>query len=70
MPGFSTTELIAGFLFGSVGFVAFIYGKRMHLWKPMFTGLGLMAYPYFVADPVALFGIGAVLTGSLFVFRD
>lgn len=70
MPGFSTAELFAGLVFGSAGFVAFIYGKRMSLWKPMFTGIALMAYPYFVADPVALFGIGVVLTASLFLFRD
>ena len=70
MPGFSTAEILAGFIFGSAGFVAFIYGKRQHLWKPMLVGLALMAYPYFVADPIALVAIGVALTASLFLFRD
>ena len=32
MPSFGSTQLIGGFLFGSVGFIAFIYGKRMKVW--------------------------------------
>src|SRR5437763_14822073 len=48
MPVFSGANLIGGLLFGSIGFVAFVYGKRMHVWQPMFLGLALMAYPSFV----------------------
>lgn len=70
MPEFTIAELVAGLLFGSIGFVAFAYGKRRALWRPMFTGLALMAYPYFASGTVALFGIGAALTGSLFIFRE
>jgi hypothetical protein len=70
MPVFSGANLIGGLLFGSIGFVAFIYGKRMHVWKPMFLGLVLMAYPYFVTNNIALFAIGAVATAALFLFRD
>ncbi len=70
MPSFSGAEIIANLLFGSVGFVAFVYGKRMHIWKPMFIGLALMVYTYFVQSPILLYGIGTVLTAGLFVFRD
>ena len=70
MPVFSSANLVGGLLFGSIGFVAFIYGKRMHVWKPMFLGLALMAYPYFVENEVVLFGVGAVGTAILFIFRD
>jgi glucose uptake protein GlcU len=70
MPVFSGMNLIGGLLFGSIGFVAFIYGKRMQIWKPMFLGLALMAYPYFVSNDIALFAIGAVGTAALFLFRD
>jgi len=69
MLQFSLAELIAGLLFGSIGLVAFLYGKRQAVWRPMFTGLALMVYPYFVADTFALWGIGAALTASLLVFR-
>lgn len=70
VPVFSGANLIGGLLFGSIGFVAFIYGKRTHVWKPMFLGLALMVYPYFVENDIALFGIGVVGTAALFLFRD
>ncbi len=70
MPTLTASAIIPGFLFGSIGFVAFVYGKRMHAWKPMFLGLGLMAYTYFVSDALIVYGIGAVLTAALFFFRD
>ena len=63
---FSSANLFAGLLFSSVGFVGFVYGKRMSLWGPMFIGLGLMAYPYFIADTAFLCGIG--LAGSALLF--
>lgn len=65
----SAASLIAGFIFGSIGFVAFVYGKRMNLWKPMFCGIVLMVYPYFVADTLALFAIGGIGTLALFFLR-
>ncbi|MEP6710002.1 MAG: hypothetical protein ABJB32_07700 [Verrucomicrobiota bacterium] len=58
--------MIGDFVFGSIGFVAFIYGKRMSLWKIMLCGLALMIFPYFIADTVifmrsAHFGTAALL---------
>jgi hypothetical protein len=70
VPVFSGANLIGGLIFGSIGFVAFIYGKRMHVWRPMFLGIGLMAYPYFVENDIALFAIGAIGTAALFLLRD
>jgi hypothetical protein len=70
MPSFTGAVIAANLLFGSIGFVAFIYGKRMHFWKPMLIGLTLMAYTYFVENTILLFGIGTVLTISLFLWRD
>jgi hypothetical protein len=70
MPLFGGANLIGGLLFGSIGFVAFIYGKRMHVWKPIFLGLALMAYPYFVENDIVLFSIGVCGTAALFLFRN
>jgi hypothetical protein len=70
MPVLNGANLIGGLLFGSIGFVAFIYGKRMHIWRPMFLGLALMTYPYFVENNITLFVIGAVGTATLFLFRN
>jgi hypothetical protein len=67
MPVLSASNLLAGLLFGSIGFVGFIYGKRMSHWKPMFLGLALMAYPYFVENPTTLFGLGLAGTVALFL---
>ena len=69
MPFLSAPNLLAGLLFSSIGFVGFIYGKRMSLWKPMFLGIALMAYPYFVEDTIVLCVIGLLGTGALFLLR-
>jgi hypothetical protein len=63
-------NMIGGLIFGSIGFVAFIYGKRMSLWKPMLCGIALMVYPYFIADTAIMLAIGALGTGALFFLRD
>lgn len=42
MFNLSAANLIGGFVFGSIGFVAFIYGKRINIWKPMLLGIALM----------------------------
>ncbi|MGH8048532.1 MAG: hypothetical protein ACREKL_14930 [Chthoniobacterales bacterium] len=63
-------NLLAGFIFGAVGLAAFIYGKKMALWKTMGIGIVLMIYPYFTANAWATTIIGALLTAALFVFRD
>ena len=70
MPEFSTPNLLAGLLFGSIGFVGFIYGKRMRRLRAMMIGLALMAYPYFVENTLALFGIGVAGTAALFLLGD
>jgi hypothetical protein len=67
---FSAANLIGGLVFGSIGFVAFVYGKRMSLWKPMFLGLGLMIYPYFVSDDKIMIAIGIVGSAALFFVRE
>ena len=69
MFDFSPANLIAGLLFGSIGFIAFVYGKRMNLWKPMFCGIALMIYPYFVSNVLLIWLIGSVGTALLFFLR-
>ncbi len=49
---------------------AFIYGKKSGSLKPVIIGIALMAYPYFVESSGLIFLIGALLTASLFLFRD
>ena len=63
----STANILASVIFGSIGFAAFIYGKKQSSFKALVIGIILMVYPYFVQNPIALFAIGGVLTVALFV---
>jgi hypothetical protein len=66
----SGANLIGGLLFGAIGFVAFIYGKRMNLWKLMLCGLVLMIFPYFVSDTGMLYLVGTLGTAALLFLRS
>jgi hypothetical protein len=75
MEGFDPGELLAGFslftillalLFGVVGFAAFRYGRKNSEPRPLFIGIALMAYGYFVTNPWVSLAIGTVLTLALF----
>jgi hypothetical protein len=61
--------LFGSLLFGAIGLAAFIYGKRMVLYKPMVFGIVLMAYPYLVAQTWLLCAVGCALCLGLFLFR-
>lgn len=70
MFGLSAANLVGNLLFGSIGFVAFIYGKRMNFWKVMLCGLAMMAVPYFIDDTTIMYVFGAVATAALFFLRE
>jgi len=63
-------NLFGQIVFGAIGMAAFVYGRKQSAPKPVIIGVALMAYPFFIAQTWLLFLIGALLTGSLFVFRD
>ena len=63
------SALLGSLLFGAVGFVAFMYGKKMALWKPMVFGGALMVYPYFVPQTWLIYAIGCALCLGLYIFR-
>jgi hypothetical protein len=68
MPDAFTADCIGGLVFSGLGFVAFTYGKRMHVWTPMICGLGLMLLPLFLAD-LALLITSLMLGAAAIVFR-
>ena len=70
MVDFTIANLVGWTLFGAIGFVAFMYGKRQSAIKAMLLGLTLMAYPYFVSNTLAMYLVGVALTAALFIFRD
>ena len=64
------TNLFGALVFGSIGLVAFMIGKKRARFKMMITGIILMGYPYFIWNTIALYALGGLLTASLFVFKD
>ena len=62
--------LIAGLIFGTIGFLAFRHGKRQTLFMPMLIGIVLMVYPYFVSQTWLLYAVGCGLCAALFIFRE
>jgi len=62
-------NIIGGILFGGIGFVALVYGKKQGNLKAMIFGALLLIYPYFVTDSILLYSIGIVLTIILLFFR-
>ncbi len=69
LGGFSPASIAVAILFGLVGLAAFRYGKKNGEPKPLFLGIALMAYGYFVTNVWLSLGIGALLTLSLFFPR-
>ncbi len=59
---FSASQIVAGILFGIIGGYILRSGKRNTNFSHLFIGIGLMAYPYFVSNTVAMWGIGIGLT--------
>ncbi|VAW80905.1 hypothetical protein MNBD_GAMMA13-1680 [hydrothermal vent metagenome] len=53
--------IIWGMLFGAIGLGFFVYGKKQKAVVPLFTGIALFVFPYFVSDVYMLVAIGAGL---------
>jgi len=69
LSGLSPASIAVAVFFSLVGFAAFRYGKKNSEPKPLFLGIALMAYGYFVSNVWISIGIGALLTLSLFFPR-
>ena len=63
----SPGSLLASLLVSTIGMGLFLYGKKQTRGPQLLVGLFLMAYPYFVPNPVAMLGIGAGALGLLTV---
>ena len=67
---FSAANLIGGFIFSGIGFIAFTYGKKMSNFKSMALGFALLIYPYFISSTVIMYIVGLLLCFVLYVFKD
>lgn len=67
---FQPYNLLAGFIFGTIGWGALRYGRSLELWKPCVIGVVLMVYPYFFSNPWLLWGTGIGLLILLWFHHD
>jgi len=56
-----TSSLLWELLFSSIGLGYFIYGRKQRHMLALATGVGLMIYPYFMPNLVALVVVGLIL---------
>ena len=65
----NTSLLLWSLLFSSIGLGFFVYGKKQKAVVPLFCGLGLMIYPYFVSNTILLVAIGVALMALPYFVR-
>ena len=63
-------NIFGGLLFGTIGFIALIYGRRQSSIRTIGVAVALMVYPYFISNTAVMYLVGAVLVAALLVFRD
>jgi hypothetical protein len=61
--------LMLGILFGAVGSGYLLYGKRIYSAPFALTGVLLMVFPYFVANPWLTCLVGAALIATPIVMQ-
>lgn len=64
-----TSLLIWGMLFGTIGLGFFIYGKKQKAVVPLFIGIALFIFPYFISNVYLLVIVGVILVIVPFFVR-
>jgi hypothetical protein len=67
---FNPHTLLAGFIFGTIGWGAYSYGRRLELWQPRAIGVVLMVYPYLISHRILVWLVGVCLLALLWFFHD
>ncbi len=56
-----TSLIIWGMIFGAIGLGFFTYGKKQKAIIPLFTGITLFVFPYFISNVYILVLVGIIL---------
>jgi len=64
-----TSLLIWGMLFGAVGLGFFTYGKKQKAVIPLFSGIALFVFPYFISNVYILVFIGVIIVSLPFFVK-
>jgi len=68
--GFSWAKLFAWTIFGGIGFIAFVYGKKQESFPPLIVGISLLVFPYFIKSTLWLYIVGSGLCLLMYFWRD
>ena len=63
------SQMLWGLLFGSVGVGLFFYGRRQGKTVPLWSGIGLMVYSWFMPNTAAVLIVGVVLIAVPYFVR-
>jgi hypothetical protein len=63
------TGLLWGVLFSGVGVGYFFYGRRQGKTVPLWCGVILMLYPYFMPNTIAVVVVGAIFAAVPYFVR-
>lgn len=63
---FDVTTLMISFVVSSIGFVAFMYGRKQKRLPQMIAGVALMVYPYFVSSVWLMIAIAVAILAAMF----
>ncbi len=58
-----------GMIFGSIGLGFFVYGKKQKAVIPFFSGIALIAFPYFISNVYVLVVFGIALISLPFFIK-
>jgi hypothetical protein len=62
-----SSSFVASLIVSSIGFVAFMYGRKLERVPQIVAGLLLMGFPYFVPNVLVMAVIAAVLLIGMWV---
>lgn len=65
----STSLLLLGVLFSSIGLGYFLYGRKQGAGIPLACGIVLMVVPYFVSSAIVLALLGTIVSAIPWVVR-
>ncbi len=62
-----SASFVASLIVSSIGFVAFMYGRKLERMPQIVAGLLLMGFPYFVPNVIVMGAIAAALLIGMWV---
>jgi hypothetical protein len=65
----NTANLLWGVLFGAIGFAYFLYGRKQSKTVLFLCGIGLMVFPYFIANTAVLIAMSGILIVVPYLMR-